>query len=281
MKNWMPVRREGPLKGIGGRCAPKRHRLFRWGRETWAPSWGEAASESLRAMLDYAVPKLYPKLEMGTRPIKGTEADEILKAANLNGLSKVFYQGSDGLGLVMMEGTKYVVNVQAPIAKEVMGYLNQEHDYGNKVTGRMLEDHFGGLGYGWEREILWIVLASLLRAGVIEVTYQGRRFRNHLDAQVRAVFAGTNAFRSASFAPRKAPDLKTLVSAARRYEELTGEEVDVDEADHRSGLPKPGAQRVERFAACRGHRQSQPGAGAGGFERIPQYLDDHHSRRVG
>jgi hypothetical protein len=191
---------------------------------------GKTAGEIFKAMLDYAVPQLYTKLQMGTRPIKGDEADEILKAANLNGLSKVYYQGNDGLSLVVMEGTKYVVNVQAPIAKEVMGYLNQEHDYGNKVTGRMLEDHFGGLGYGWVREILWIVLASLLRAGVIEVTYQGRRFRNHLDAQVRAVFAATNAFRSASFAPRKAPDLKTLVAAAKRYEELTGEEVDVDEA---------------------------------------------------
>lgn len=191
---------------------------------------GKSAAEIFKAMLDYAVPKLYPKLEMGTRPVRGNEADEILKAANLNGLSKVFYPGSDGLGLVTMEGTKYVVNVQAPIAKEVMGYLNQEHDYGNKVTGRMLEERFGGLGYGWEREILWIVLASLLRGGVIEVTYQGRRFRNHLDAQVRAVFAATNAFRSGSFAPRKAPDLKTLVLAARRYEELTGDEVDVDES---------------------------------------------------
>jgi hypothetical protein len=86
------------------------------------------------------------------------------------------------------------------------------------------------LGYGWTRDTLWIVLASLLRAGVIEVTYQGRRFRNHLDAQVRAVFAATNTFKAASFAPRKAPDLKTLVSAARRFEEFTGEEVDVDES---------------------------------------------------
>jgi tRNA uridine 5-carbamoylmethylation protein Kti12 len=192
---------------------------------------GKSASESLRAMLGYAVPLLYPKLQMGTRPIKGNEADEILKAANLNGLSKVFYGGSEGLELVVKEGAnKYVVNIQAAIAKEVMGYLNKEHDYGNKVTGRMLEEEFGGLGYGWEREILWIVLASLLRAGVIEVTHQGRRYRNHLDAQVRTVFASTNTFRSASFAPRKAPDLKTLVSAAKRYEELTGDEVDVDES---------------------------------------------------
>jgi hypothetical protein len=191
---------------------------------------GKTAAEIFSKMLDYAVPRLYPHLEMGTRPLRGSEADEILKAANLNGLSKIFYEGSDGLGLVVKEGAKYVVNTQAPVAKEITAYLNQEHDYGNKVTGRMLEEHFGGLGYGWEREILWVVLASLLRAGVVEVTYQGRRYRNHLDAQVRAVFAATNAFRSASFAPRKAPDLKTLVAAARRYEELTGEEVDVDES---------------------------------------------------
>ena len=222
-------RRENSLKYLMVAALQKGTGFFD-GVSKLGPELGKTAAESLRAMLDYAVPRLYPNLEMGTRPIKGSEADEILKAANLNGLSKVFYGNSEGLALVAMEGTKYIVNIQAPIAKEVLSYLNQEHDYGNKVTGRMLEDHFGGLGYGWEREILWIVLASLLRAGVIEVTHQGRRFRNHLDAQVRVVFAGTNTFRAASFAPRKAPDLRTLVSAAKRYEELTGEEVDVDES---------------------------------------------------
>lgn len=194
------------------------------------PDMGTTLPDILKGMLDYAVPKLYDKLKMGSVPVKGTEADEILKAVNLNGLSKVFYSGQDGLKLVITEGGKTIIHTQAEIALEVMGYLQQEHSYGNKVTGRILEDHFGGLGYGWSREVLWIVLAALLRAGVIEVTYQGRRFRNHLDPQVRSVFASTNTFRSASFAPRKAPDLKTLVNAAKRYEEITGEEVDVDEA---------------------------------------------------
>jgi ribosomal protein L20A (L18A) len=194
------------------------------------PDMGTNLPEILKGMLDYAVPKLYDKLKMGSVPVKGTEADEILKAVNLNGLSKVFYAGPDGLKLVVTEGGKTIIQTRAEIALEVMGYLQQEHSYGNKVTGRILEDHFGGLGYGWSREVQWIVLAALLRAGVIEVTYQGRRFRNHLDPQVRSVFASTNTFRSASFAPRKAPDLKTLVNAAKRYEEITGEEVDVDEA---------------------------------------------------
>ncbi|MDD5368154.1 MAG: BREX system P-loop protein BrxC [Anaerolineaceae bacterium] len=193
------------------------------------PDLGEKASEIIKKMLDYAVPQLYSKLSMGNRPIKGTEADEILKAANLSGLSTVFYT-TDGFGLVISQDSKYVINSKAPIANEVMTYLQAEHSYGNKVTGRMLEDRFSDLPYGWEREVLWLVMASLLRGGVIEVTYQGRRFRNHLDAQIRSAFSTTNAFRSASFAPRKAPDLHTLVAAAKRYEELTGEEVDVDEA---------------------------------------------------
>jgi hypothetical protein len=194
------------------------------------PDMGNTLPEILKSMLDYAVPKLYDKLKIGSVPVNGTEADEILKAVNLNGLSRVLYSGEDGLKLVITEGGKTIINTKAEIAQEVMGYLQQEHSYGNKVTGRILEDHFGGLGYGWSREVLWIVLAALLRAGVIEVTYQGRRFRNHLDPQVRSVFASTNTFRSASFAPRKAPDLKTLVNAAKRFEEITGEEVDVDEA---------------------------------------------------
>lgn len=191
---------------------------------------GKTLNEVLHALFGYAVPQLYPKLEMGAKTLKGGEAEEILKAANLAGLSKVFYDPPDGLQLVVKEGNRYVVNLNAPIIKEVMAYLTGESSYGNKVTGRSLEGHFGGIGYGWKQEILWLVLATMLRGGAIEVTYQGRRFRDHLDPQVRVAFSGTNAFRAASFAPRKVIDLRTLVAAAKRYEELTGEEVDVEES---------------------------------------------------
>jgi len=191
---------------------------------------GKTLSGIFKALFDFAVPDLYPKLEMGARPLKGNEAEEVLKAANLTGLAKVFYGPPDGLDLVVKEGSKYVVHLAAPLLKEVADYLSREHSYGNKVTGKALENHFGGLGYGWEREMIWLALATLLRGGGIEVTYQGRRYRNHLDPQVRAVFTGTNAFRAASFAPRVSINLPTLVAAARRYEALTGDEVDVEEA---------------------------------------------------
>lgn len=201
---------------------------------------GKTLGGIFKALFDFAVPDLYPKLELGARPLQGKEAEEILKAANLAGLSKVFYGPPDGLELVVKEGSKYVVNLAAPVLKEAADYLNRQHAYGEKVSGKSLEGYFGGLGYGWEREVIWLAAATLLRSGAIEVTYQGRRYRNHLDPQVRAVFAGTNAFRAASFAPRVGISLKTLVAAAQRYEALTGEEVDVEEAML--------AQTFQRFA---------------------------------
>lgn len=201
---------------------------------------GKTLGGIFKAFFDFAVPDLYPKLDLGARPLKGKEPEEILKAANLAGLTKVFYGPPDGFELVVKEGSKYVINLAAPVLKEVAEYLNRQHSYGEKVSGKTLESAFGGLGYGWEREVIWLTAATLLRGGAIEVTYQGRRYRNHLDPQVRAVFAGTNAFRAASFAPRMGINLTTLVAAAKRYEALTGEEVDVEEAVL--------AQTFQRFA---------------------------------
>src|SRR5437764_13604808 len=123
-----------------------------------------------------------------------------------------------------MEDGKPMFNSSADVAKQIMDYIRQEHAYGSKVTGKSLEEYFKGIGYGWERDMLRLVLAVLLRAGSIEVTHQGRRFRNHLDPQCRVPFTNNQAFRAASFAPRESIDIRTLTTAARHFEALTGEE---------------------------------------------------------
>lgn len=191
---------------------------------------GRSAADAVRAFLQLAIPDLYPKLGMGVRQLSGNEADEILRAANLNALSQVFYGTEQGLNLVVRDGNRSVPNLEAEVAREVLGFLRSEHAYGNKITGKTLDEHFGGVGYGWDRDVLRLVLAVLLRAGAIEVTYQGRRFRSHQDPQCRVPLTNNTAFRTASFAPRETVDLRTLTAAVERFEELTGGEVDVEEA---------------------------------------------------
>jgi hypothetical protein len=203
--------------------------IFR-GVTTDASDLGKNVPEIFRAFFEGAVPDLYPKLEMGVRKLtsKGKEAEEVLRAESLQGLPSIFYGGEGGLNLVVQEGAKYVPNPSADVAKEVLDYLQNEHSYGNKVTGKILEARFGGMGYGWDMDVLKLVLAVLLHAGRIEITHQGRRLRNFRDPQSRTPLTNNVQFRNASFAPRKALDLKTLTSAVTQYEQLTGEEIDVE-----------------------------------------------------
>ena len=186
--------------------------------------------EAVRGFLNYAVPLLYTKLRLGARPLRGSEPEEVLKAANLTALPPVFYGGDGGTDLIVERSGKYIPNPEADIAKEILGYIQRQTGYGNRVMGKDLVLHFQDMPYGWEFDMILLVLAVLLRAGAVEITHQGRRFRNHLDPQARTPFTSKPAFRSASFAPRQPIDLRTLTDAVKHYEALTGVEVDVEES---------------------------------------------------
>jgi hypothetical protein len=195
-----------------------------------ASSLGKRLGEIIKKFLEQVVPDLYPKLEMGSRPLHGDEADIFLKAADLKALPQVFYAGERGLGLVTKEGLKYVPNPSADVAKEVRDYLISQHEYGNREAclGKALENRFNGTPYGWERDVLRLVLAVLFRAGVIEVSFGGQKFDSFAEPRSREPFINNTKFRSAVFTPVKTPDLQMLTKAVQSYEGLTGKTVDVE-----------------------------------------------------
>jgi hypothetical protein len=201
------------------------------------------------------VPDLYPKLEMGSRPLKGDEAEVILKAADLKALPQVFYIGEKGLGLVTKEGAKYVPNPAADVAKEVLDFLVAQNEYGNRDerTGKKLELRFGGIGYGWERDMLRLILAVLFRAGSIEVSQGGEKFTSYSDPRSRPPFINNNTFKSSLFTPVKPIDLKTLTRAVESYEALTGDTVDVDKNAICEALKKFAAAEMKTVLPIEAH----------------------------
>jgi hypothetical protein len=233
--------------------------MFR-GVQKEASALGKGLSEILKKLFGQVVPDLYPKLQMGSRSLKGDEAEHILKAADLKALPNVFYQNEHGLGLVVKEGPKNVVNTNAPVSKEVLDYLKSEHSYGNKDSrmGKALERRFGGTPYGWERDMLRLILATLFRAGEIEVTYQGNRFHNYQDPASRSPFTSNPAFRASLFSPRQSVGLKTLTQAVQQLEDLTGEEVDVEEGAIATAFKKVATEELEKLyplkATAEAHR---------------------------
>lgn len=233
--------------------------MFR-GVQKDASALGRGLGDILKKLLGQVVPDLYPKLQMGSRPLKGDEAEQLLKAADLKALPNLFYVGDHGLGLVIKDGPKNIIRTTADVAKEVLDYLKSEHSYGNKDTrmGKALEKRFGGTPYGWERDMLRLILATLFRAGEIEVTYQGNRYHNYQDPASRTPFTNNPAFRSSLYSPRQSVGLKTLTQAVRQLEDITGEEVDVEEGAIAAAFKKVAAEELEMLyplkATAEAHR---------------------------
>jgi hypothetical protein len=222
--------------------------MFR-GVQKDASALGRGLGEILKKLFGQIVPDLYPKLQMGSRPLKGDEAEQVIKAADLKALPTVFYEGDQGLGMVVKEGSKLVINTKAEVVREVLDYLKNEHSYGNKDSrmGKALERRFGGTPYGWERDMLRLLLATLFRAGEIEVTYQGNRYHNYQDPLSRTSFTNNPAFRSSLFSPRQSIGLKILTQAVQQLEDLIGEEVDVEEGAIATAFKEVAAEELEKL----------------------------------
>ncbi|MBZ5596030.1 MAG: BREX system P-loop protein BrxC [Acidobacteriia bacterium] len=191
-------------------------------------SLGSTLTEVVRGSLEIAVPQVYSKFDLGSVTVKGNESEEILKVTNLGGLPTVFYDAM--VNLVVSQGGRYVVNTGAPVANEVSNYIAARNAYGEKVTGKLLEGHFHAAPYGWELDVLMMVVATLFRGAVIEVFAQGGWRKSVSDAGVREPFSKIPAFRAAAFRPRQDQvKFEDLVAAARAFQEIFGEEVEIEE----------------------------------------------------
>jgi hypothetical protein len=92
-----------------------------------------------------------------------------------------------------------------------------------------------------------LVLATLFRANEVDVTYQGNRYASYQDPASRIPFTKVPSFRSSLFSPRQSVGLKTLTQAVQQLEDLTGEEVDVEEGAIATAFKKMAAEELEKL----------------------------------
>lgn len=190
---------------------------------------GTSLTTAVHALLNLTIPTLYPKIEIGVLPLAGSEPEKFLDSANLSGLPAVFYDDNTARTLVVKQSNRFVPNLGSDLCREILGYLQGKHKYGERITGKMLISHFSGLGYAWDQESIRLGVAILFRGGAVEVTHQGRKYRNYVEPAARPPFTKNPDFRAASFSPRETLDLKLLSNAARMYEEITGKDVNIEE----------------------------------------------------
>ncbi|MBN2413375.1 BREX system P-loop protein BrxC [candidate division KSB1 bacterium] len=241
------------------------------GIEKDASLLGNNFSDILKSSLNHFIPQIYTKLEMGACKLTGKEVDGLLKSANLNALPTIFYNAPEGLELVTKQGNKFLPNTNAPIVQEIFIYLKSQFDYGNKITGKILENHFENPPYGWDRDLLRLILALLFRAGLLEINFQGKKYKIYSEPASWPALINNVTFRSTTFSPRKTIGIPELTEAVKHYEEITGYEVDVDEVKIAAAFQKLAQNDLEILNTVKYHIDHYllPGK-----ERIDQIKED-------
>jgi hypothetical protein len=86
---------------------------------------------------------------------KGTDA--LFTAENLQGLPSVF--GS--IGLLRDEKGKTVFRTESGTLKEVLDRIEERANYGDTASGRYLTDEFAKEPFGWDFEVVRLLVLSL------------------------------------------------------------------------------------------------------------------------
>jgi len=180
---------------------------------------GKTAAEVLGTVLPEVFDRFKEAAAKATEVKKGTDA--LFTAENLQGLPSVF--GS--IGLLRDEKGKTVFRTESGTLKEVLDRIEERANYGDTASGRYLTDEFAKEPFGWDFEVVRLLVLSLLRAGKIEATSKGQTLDTVTGVEARDTFSNNNLFRQASFRPKKGIEFEELVKASESFRDTFGSEV--------------------------------------------------------
>ena len=211
---------------------------------------GNDARSAIAAAATDRVSKIYTHLDEWAAAVRRADAVSILKDDDLSGLPDRL--GDQGLGIIRVTPNGHEINVDHPALVAILREVERRKSFGQEVSGRTLESHFGKAPFGGDIEVIMILVAAAMRSGAIEMVSDGARLRSYTDARLEKVFDGIPKFRAAAIAPRGVGlgvDVKTRV--AQLVDELTGERTSIT-TEHLAAAVLTGLsedrQRVSRMA---------------------------------
>ncbi len=179
--------------------------------------------KAAQAMLGQILPDVF--VRFGDGAAKPNEVkrglDALLTASDLQGLPPVF----SALGLVRDEGGKTVFDTAAPSLRDLLADIENSANYGSKETGRSLAEKFGRGPYGWDFDVVRLLVAVLVRAGAIQMTHKDNVIETTTSVAAKDALTNNNHFRVASFQPKKGIDFADVVKAGDHFTDTFGRSV--------------------------------------------------------
>jgi hypothetical protein len=179
--------------------------------------------EAVQAAVRARLAGIYPQLATFSARIDPKTPLEVARTDDLSLLPASLGDTGIRVFTITPSGPELVID-DGPV-RIVADEVRRRDDYGQPATGQYLERHFGAAPYGAAPEVVQAVVAAALRAGLVEVTFQGQRITSVTDRRLDSVFRGVAPFRSIVVRPPvdTGPDLPTRSRLAERITGLTGQ----------------------------------------------------------
>ncbi len=201
-------------------------RLFFRGRPIAPLDHGTRFAQVLAAATTRNLPELFPHFV----PIQVSPSELLqLVESELSGPSVKFLKSSQGLGILDLDGGRYVPVCDGLIPRQILERIKTEG--GLSGTGLLAE--FGGPPYGYAANVVKACVAGLLRASAVKLQPDGSpEITAFRDAGVKDVFEKDRSFRRATIFPAGEDDIGVPARAkiCRFFAERL--QVSLDREDH-------------------------------------------------
>ncbi len=181
---------------------------------------GEVA-KACSGILGKVLPEVFDRFQDAAARVAAKDLEALLKTESLHGLPEVFAT----LHLIREEKGKPVFRTDAGPLAEVLARIANKATYGETASGRALADDLAKEPFGWDFDVVRLLVASLLRAGKVEAVSNGQVIENALSLGARAALSDNNRFKQATFRPTVDIDIAVLSSAADHFQEVFGKEI--------------------------------------------------------
>lgn len=178
-------------------------------------------SKACAGILGKVLPEVFDRFPEAAARVATKDLDALLKTESLHGLPEVFAT----LHLLREEKGKPVFRTDGGPLGEVLARITNKASYGETASGRALADDLAKEPFGWDFDVVRLLVASLLRAGKVEAVSNGHVIDNALSLDARAALGDNNRFKQATFRPTVDIDIAVLSAAAEHFQDVFGKEI--------------------------------------------------------
>ncbi|MCB1919725.1 MAG: BREX system P-loop protein BrxC [Candidatus Competibacteraceae bacterium] len=195
--------------------------LFFRGNDRSPDETDQDVTAVVNKVLAQALPLVFHRFDEAAARVAAKDLDALMTSDNLRGLSSVFTD----LQLVREQGQQVVFNVEQNPLAEVLNHIANRTSYGEVASGAWLAEQFAREPFGWEFDMVRLLVIALLRAGQLEATGKGRVIDAAVSLDARNTFGNNNLFRQATFRRQVSLEFTHLIDAAEAFRTLFGREI--------------------------------------------------------